>query len=74
MQKKDMLDCEKARILQELQEDVDPHKPAETEVGDEHATPPKEAAKPKKDKKKSPKERRTARRLEQARLAEGTVS
>ena len=69
-----ILDGEKAMILQELQGDVNPNNPAETEVGNEHATPPKETAKLKKDKKKSPKERRTARRLEQARLAEGTTS
>ena len=55
-----ILDCEKARILQEFQGDADPHNPAENEVETEHATPPKEAAKPKKDKKKSPKERRNS--------------
>ena len=67
-----ILDDEKARILRETENDepqaMEPDADKETDA----ATPPRENVRNKKDKKKSPKERRMARRLEQARLTAGT--
>ena len=67
-----ILDDEKARILHETEKDE--AQAAESDNGKETATPPRENTHNKKDKKKSPKERRMARRLEQARLTAGNDS
>ena len=69
-----ILDVEKARILRETEKDE--AQAAESDSGKETdaATPPRENARNKNDKKKSPKERRMARHLEQARLTAGNDS
>ena len=69
-----ILDDEKARIVRETEKDE--AQAAESDSGKETdaATPPREIPRNKKDKKKSPKERRMARRLEQARLTAGNDS